>query len=153
MTEKMNRMIAVIDKYDIALGNSDFYKRHYAPNIPDKIMKKLIKRFDSRIPANSIVAYIDTTLIGSGRTGYVFTSDGLYNHFVEKPVYIQYSEIKKMEYVDDGLNIYINDSDDSYIRLIEGLNMKTLQTVINQMIEIDKEFGQYTVKPSGKVKK
>ena len=34
---------------------------------------------------------------------------------------------KKMEYVDDGLNIYINDSDDSYIRLIEGLNMKTLQ--------------------------
>lgn len=69
------------------------YDRHYlAPSIPQKVMDKLVKYYDSHLRINSVVAFYDSTILGSCKAGLLFTDDGLYYKFLGKPIYIQYLE-------------------------------------------------------------
>lgn len=49
LSEEMKKMIDVVKQYDFALKRNR-YKSYIAPDIPDKIIKKLLKNFDSHMP-------------------------------------------------------------------------------------------------------
>ena len=48
LSEEMKKMIDVVKQYDFALKRNR-YKSYIAPDIPDKIIKKLLKNFDSHM--------------------------------------------------------------------------------------------------------
>lgn len=154
MTEEMEKMVEVFTENDKALrNNNDLYKKYIAPDIPEKIVNKLIKYFDSHLPANSIVAFYDTTLFGSSKGGLLFTNDGFYTKFIGKPVYIAYSSVKSMKQGANGIEIEVDSTEMPTYTLIESLDKKVLEDIIRKLIEIDKEHGQSSFKSSGKVGK
>ena len=77
MSTEMEQMLSVIKKYDFEFRNkNDLYKRYFAPDIPEKVMRKLMKEFDSHLSINSVLAFYDDTLLNSCKTGVIFTVDG-----------------------------------------------------------------------------
>jgi uncharacterized protein (DUF697 family) len=77
-------------------------KSHYYPNISDKVKAKITKNFDANINTNNIVAFVDTTLMGTSKTGLVFTLTGIYNlEMLGKPYYFNYKDIENMTVVAD----------------------------------------------------
>lgn len=153
LSEEMKKMIDVVKQYDFALKRNR-YKSYIAPDIPDKIIKKLLKNFDSHMPINSIVAYYDDTAFETTTRGTVFTSDGVYfKDIICKPVYFQYSDIIECEITDKGLRLHLQNCVDSYYENIAALDVPTKKIVIEQLKKIDFEYGQTTFKSSGKIKK
>ena len=153
LSEEMKKMIDVVKQYDFALKRNR-YKSYIAPDIPDKIIKKLLKNFDSHMPINSIVAYYDDTAFETTTRGTVFTSDGVYfKDIICKPVYFQYSDIIDCEITDKGLRLHLQNCVDSYYENIAALDVPTKKIVIEQLKKIDFEYGQTTFKSSGKIKK
>lgn len=72
-------------------------KAHYYPNISDKIKSKITKNFDTSINPDNIVAFIDTTLMRTSKSGLVFTLTGVYNlEMLSKPYYFNYKDIEDM---------------------------------------------------------
>lgn len=77
-------------------------KSHYYPNLSDKVKAKLIKNFDANINTNNIVAFVDTTLMRTSKTGLIFTLTGIYNlEILDKPYYFNYKDIENMTVVAD----------------------------------------------------
>lgn len=155
MTEEMEKMVNVVKKYDRALRkNNDLYKHYFAPNIPDNIIKKLIKIFDNHLPVNSLVAFYDTSLFSKCKAGVIFTNDGLYYKYIGKSTYIQYSDIVDVQVdSDDNLLFKLNSEDMPEFKLIDVFDMFILRDIVRELIAIDKEYGQSTQKTTGKVKK
>lgn len=154
LSEEMKKMIEVIKANDEKLRNdNDFNKRYIAPDIPDKIMKKLIKHYDNHLHINGVIAFFDETLLGTTKSGIIFTNDGLYHKYLGKPIYIQYSAIENC-YVEKGnITLQVNNSDLDDYTIFSVLDGDVLRRVLGQLIEIDKEYGQTSFKTSGKVKK
>lgn len=140
-SEKIKKMVEVVKKYDVQLRKNIDFEHYFAPNIPEKIKKKLIKNIDNHIAINSIVAYYDSTIFDTGNRGVVFNCDGIYlKDIMSKPVYFRYIDI-----------------DDSYtytdIFNKTNFDKTTLKTILEQLKKIDEEYGQTTDKTSGKIKK
>lgn len=150
LSEKMEKMIEVIKSNDEELrkGN-DLYRRYISPNIPDKIMKKLIKYYDNNLNINGVIAFYDETLLGTTKSGIIFTNDGFYHKYLGKPVYIQYSAIRNYH----NLTLQVNNSDLGNYTIFSVLDKDVLERILGQLIGIDKEYGQIIFKTSGKVQK
>lgn len=155
LSEEMKKMVEVIKKYDVSLReDNDLYKHYFAPDIPEKIVKKLIKNFDSHIAINSIVAFYDSTLFGTGNGGVVFTSDGVYfKDILEKPVYFRYIDIDSCIIVGNNLEFRLSKCDEDSYTHIGPFNKTAMKSAIGQLKNIDKEYGPTTFKTSGKIKK
>lgn len=154
MTEEMQKMVEVLEKHDTALRrDNSLYKHYFAPNLPEKVMKKLIKYFDSHLPINSVIGFYDSTLFGSSKTGILFTNDGFYYRYIGKAVYFAYKDILGMRVADGNLYIDVNNTDIGEFTLIDVFDMKILKCILIDLIYIDEEHGQSSFKSSGKVKK
>lgn len=58
LSKEMEEMLSVIEVYkDEFRKNNDINRCYLAPDIPDKIRKKLVKYFDSNLAVNSLVAF------------------------------------------------------------------------------------------------
>ena len=144
-------MIDTIKKYDSKLKGT-MPKSYIAPDIPEKIIKKLLKNFDNHMPVNSIVAYYDDTLLRSAKGGIVFTTDGVYfREFMSKPMYFQYVDIISCEVKGSSLRLNVENSDEAYFDDITVLDELTKKIVIEQLKNLDAEYGQTTIKSSGKI--
>lgn len=96
--EKREELKTII-KDIISIPYGKFY---YYPNISDKVKAKITKNFDANINTNNIVAFVDTTLMGTSKTGLVFTLTGIYNlEMLSKPYYFNYKDIDNMTVVPD----------------------------------------------------
>ncbi len=154
MTEEMEKMRELFVSNDMALRkNNDLCKRYIAPDIPEKVIKKLIKHYDAHLPANSIVAYYDTSLFGTSDWGILFTNDGFYYRYLLKPFYFAYSSIKSLNQGESGIELKTKSDEVRDFTLIEGsLDYNVLETVLKALIDIDNEYGQSSFKSTGKVK-
>ena len=87
---KLDVLKAIIkENFDFTWG-----KMYYSPEIPEKILAKLIKHFDPYLNTNNIVAFCDSTLSRNAKNGIIFTLTGIYQQdLFEKPVYINYKDI------------------------------------------------------------
>lgn len=87
MSAEMEQMISVVNKYAgrvIGVGHNYYVE----PDIPEKVAKKLMKNFDRNLPINSLIAFFDTSLLGTSSSGLLFTVDGFYHKFITKHIYI-----------------------------------------------------------------
>lgn len=61
LSEKMQRMTEMLYRFGADLKkNDDSCKCYIAPDIPEKIIKNLIKNYDNHIAINSIVGYYNS---------------------------------------------------------------------------------------------
>lgn len=151
---EMQKMVNVIKKYDSALrNNNDGYKHYLAPDIPEKIVKKLIKHYDSHMPVNSLVAFYDTTVFGTSKRGFVFTNDGIYYKYIGKAIYFHYTDIKNMYMSGSDLKLELNSEDLPTYTLTDVFDLSVLKNILRELIDIDAEYGQSSSKSTGKVKK
>lgn len=154
-TKEMQAMLAVIKNNDVKFRkDNSLYKTYYAPVIPDKIMRKLIKYFDNHLPAQSIVAFYDESLFSTCKSGIIFTTDGFYTKFMGKAVYIQYATINSM-FVNSSNNICVQLStgEMSDYTVISAFDGATFKNILEKLIAIDAKYGQASQKRSGTVQK
>lgn len=152
LSEEMIKMIEVVKNYDSELKKS--YTSYIAPDIPDKVIKKLLKNFDSHMPVNSIIAYYDETVFNSTKRGTVFTTDGVYfKDIMTKPMYFRYIDIVSCEVTGNYLRLNLQNSDETYFDYYAFCDEITEKIVIEQLKKLDEEYGQTTFKSSGKIKK
>ena len=154
MSEEMMEMIEVLKRYDKKIRkDNSLYKCYFTPDIPEKIMKKLINNFDNRLAINSVIGYYDTTLLGTTKAGILFTNDGVYYKYIGKAFYFAYKDIAGMDVKKGNLNIrFVNKEMDDYT-IIDVLDMDALKLTLKELARIDDSYGQSSVKTSGKVKK
>ena len=154
ISQEMKSMIEVLKKYSKGLmKNNSSYKHYFAPDIPEKIMKKLISNFDSHLAVNSVIGFFDNTIFCTSKSGYIFTNDGFYYKYLGKALYFAYKDISSM-YVEKG-NLYmnLNNSSLSEYTLIDVFDLNILKKILEELSEIDASYGQSSFKTSGKVKK
>lgn len=151
---EMKKMVETLKKYDLSLvKNNNSYKRYFAPDIPNKIMKKLINNFDSNLAINSVIAFYDTTVFASSKAGFVFTNDGVYYKYIGKALYFAYKDISNFRLRGGNLDIDIQNADMHEYTIIDVFDMETLKNIFIELKEIDNYYGQSSMKSSGKIKK
>lgn len=154
MTEKMEKMVEIIKNYDEKLrNNNSLFKSYFTPDIPDKILKKLGKYYDNHLPVNRLIAYYDTTLFYTCKSGIIFTSEGIYYKYIGKSVYCSYKDVLDMHSEKGTLTMSLNSTELSEYKIIDVLDMNTLKTILEELKNIDAEYGHSLNKTTGKVKK
>lgn len=154
LTPEMKEMLEVIKSNDSALKNL-IYRSYIVPDISDKILKKLIKHYDSNIAINAVLAFYDTSSFGSGKDGYIFTSDGLYHKLpIVKADYVNYKDISEIYYDEKEKAIHINTNSEIKIKIYTNKEFaEALKDTLEKLIKIDKFYGQTTFKESGTIQK
>ena len=123
------------------------FSYHIKGNIPSKKIDNAIKTFASGIDRTSIIGFFDTTVLGSGKNGYIFTDDKVYYlDMLEKPKKIWYDDIKSMKIT----NIYKKDCERVLeITQYDGTVISLTSTFINKaplkdFLEIMKDYDSKT---------
>lgn len=87
--------IELMRKYLGKIANGFTY--YIKGEIPSKKIDNAIKAFASGIERTSIIGFFDTTVLGAGKSGYVFTDDKVYYlETLEKSKKIWYDDIKSI---------------------------------------------------------
>lgn len=85
--------IEIMRKFLGKIANGFNY--HIKGDIPSKKIDNAIKKFASGIERTSIIGFYDTTVLGNGKNGYIFTDDKIYYlDTLEKPKKLWYDDIK-----------------------------------------------------------
>lgn len=161
MSEKKLDIVKAIvkEKFDFTWG-----KMYYYPEIPEKILAKLIKHFDPYLNTNNVVAFCDSTLSRNSKNGIIFTLTGIYQQdLFEKPVYVNYKDISSINIVPNKKG-EINATDTKVVISYwtkKGLQKLTITTCYDKpklKHTLDKLIAQYarwddviTFKASGEV--
>lgn len=155
LSEEMQKMVEVIKKFDVKFrNNNDIYRHYFAPDIPDKILKRVIKNFDSHMAVNSVVAVYDGTLFGTCKEGVIFTCDGVYfKDIFTKTRYFQYKDIVCCTVAESNLELELINCDESNYTHISSFDKGITKIIIEELKRIDERYGQTTYKSSGKIKK
>ncbi len=129
---------------------------HIKGEIPSKKIDNAIKTFASDLDRTTVIGFFDTTVLGSGKNGYIFTDDKIYYlDMLEKPKKIWYDDIKSMRLIDtsekDADNILrIFQYDGEEILLTSPFINKT---PLRDFLEIMKDFDSAAMKNVKKVEK
>ena len=59
MSEEMKRMAELFNRYDEELKAPGIVRSYIAPNIPEKVLQRLVKHYDNRLA--SVLRLADTT--------------------------------------------------------------------------------------------
>ena len=124
---------------------STFSSYHVQGDIPSKKIDNAIKKFATGLDRTTIIGLYDTTVVGSGKNGYIFTDDKVYYiDTLEKPKKLWYDDIKSMIIVntdkkdcDRELNIELHDG--SYVILRSTFLNKT---PLRDFLEIMKNYDE-----------
>lgn len=152
---EMSKMLDVIKEYDRKIrNNNDAFKRYLAPDITDKVLKRIVKNFDSHMGINSIVAVYDASLMNNMAGGIVFTNDGVYfKDIFAKPRYFKYADIKSMTVSGGNLELELINCDEEKYLHNSPFDKNALKYVLGALRVIDNEFGRTSFKSSGTIKK
>lgn len=88
--------IELLRKYSSKIKTSfDF---HVGTSIPSKKIDNALKSFASGLDRKTIIGFYDTTVTGTGKSGYIFTDTKVYYHeSFEKPKKLWYNDIESIE--------------------------------------------------------
>lgn len=71
-----------------------------AEDITSARWRNIKKGFVSAAYTDDVVGFLDTTLLKTGKEGYLFTVDGVYyKEFLEKPGHFRYNDVAKTEII------------------------------------------------------
>lgn len=123
------QMIEIMHKYytNIKIGGFDFQ----VDNIPKKKIENASKKFAFGLDEKSIIGFYDTTVLGSGKGGYIFTDSKIYYlETFSKPKKLWYDDIKKVEITD---NYKDKDCDKTLqFELLDGTTLSWSDTYLNK---------------------
>ena len=95
----------------------------------------------------------DTTLLGSGKDGILFTVDGFYYRDFTKPIFINFSDISDINTSKSSITFKLKSNSNDSFSIITVLNYSTFKIVLQKLMRIDSEYGNTSLKSTGKVKK
>ncbi len=107
--------IALLSKFSGQIRTSfDF---HIKGSIPSKKIDNALKTYAQGLDRTTIIGFYDTTLRGSGKSGYIFTDTKIYYlETMEKPKKLWYDDIERVELFDthkkacdQGLRLHMYD--------------------------------------------
>lgn len=134
--------IEIMKKYLSSIATNDGY--HIKGSIPSKKVDAAIKKFASGMERTTIIGFYDTTVLGSGKNGYIFTDDKMYYlETLEKPKKLWYDdinhlEIEKNEKKDCDRELRITLNDETVIVFSNCfLNKTPLMQFLNEMKDFD----------------
>lgn len=149
--------IEIMRKYlpEITTG----FEWHIKGEIPSKKIDNAMKKFANGLDRTTVIDFYDTSVLGNGKIGYIFTDDKIYHlQTLEKPGKIWYDDIKSVNVLESGKNdcenhlkITFNDGS-STIWTERFLNKTPLCNFLREIIEYDKIAAQISnakVKYSG----
>ena len=99
--DQHEKKIALLKKYYFQIQTS--YEFEIAEKIASKKIDNAIKKFAYGLDRESVIGFYDTTIIGSGKKGYLFTDTKVYySDMFEKPEKIWYDDIHDVVLVESG---------------------------------------------------
>lgn len=113
---------------------------HVKGNIPIKKIDNALQTFAQGMDRTTMLGFLDTTVFGSGKNGYIFTDDKMYYvETMEKPKKLWYDDIKQLRILksskkDCNRELAIDFLDGSTF-YIEGsfINKTPLKNFLNEM--------------------
>ncbi|MGP1406316.1 hypothetical protein [Filifactor alocis] len=124
------------------------FECHIQGDIPSKKIDNAIKKFANGLDRTTVIGFYDTSVMGNGKIGYIFTDTKMYYlQTLEKPGKLWYEDIKSVEVINLGRKdcdneLEISFYDDSSITLTETLINKTpLCNFFQEIIEYDKKVA------------
>ncbi|WP_180858427.1 hypothetical protein [Ligilactobacillus salivarius] len=142
--EKNKTKIEIMKKYlpQMATG----FAWHIGGDISSKKIDNAIKKFASGLDPTTIIGFYDTSAMGNGKIGYIFTDEKVYyRETLEKPVKFWYNDIKSVEVIHSGKKdcnneLKISFYDNSSIIWTETFINKTpVCLFLQEIIEYDKK--------------
>ena len=134
--------IKIMRKYLGAIAANTGY--YIEGDVPSKKIDAAIHKFASGLDRTTIIGFYDTTVLGSGKNGYIFTDDKLYYlETLERPKKLWYDDIRKLEIAkthkkdcDRELRVILND--ESIIVFTSCfLNKTPLMKFLDEMKDFD----------------
>ncbi|GEM_PF-647221 len=136
----MDDIVKLLEKYSVEMNKN--YHFYMSGSIPEKIVDNAINKYAPSVRKDSIIGIYDTTLLGNGKGGYLFTDkEFYYTGFLEKTKPVLYGNIK------DVLTIKHNEKSSSddllIITLLNGeivrifdpsVNMSGLKDFLNEVL-------------------
>lgn len=145
--------IEIMRKYlrNIATGGFDY---HIKGNIPSKKIDNALKKFALGMDRKTVIGFLDTTLMNSGKSGYIFTDDKIYYlDSFEKPKKLWYDDIKELEII----HSYKNDCK-SVLKITQFDGEKVVidspflnKTPLKEFLEIMKDYDSTVTNTKQKV--
>ena len=128
MDKHHEEKVRIMRKYFGKIVNGFTY--HIAGEIPGKKIDNAKKTFASGMDETSILGFFDTTIMGNGKNGYVFTDDKIYYlEILDKPKKLWYDDIKTMRITD----LYKKDCDRNLvITQYDGTEIRITGTFLNK---------------------
>lgn len=118
------KKIEIVEKYLPQLATS--FKCYTWKDVSSKKLENAIKKFARGLKTETVLGFYDTSIMGNGTSGYIFTDEKVYYHqALEKPGMFWYEDIESVELLDfeekdcnnellvffhDGMSITINET-------------------------------------------
>ena len=119
MLAKYNEIMKCLKK---SIGDISTINNYYIENIPVKKLNNSINSYGEGIKKENVLALVDTTILGSGKEGFLFTTEGIYfKESFNEANYISFKDI-------DFISIIDNDKDCNSILHIMMKNKKIFTT-------------------------
>ena len=135
---------------NIANGSTYYIKG----NIPRKKIDNAIKKFASGMDKTTIIGFFDTTVMGSGKNGYIFTDDKIYYlNTLGKPKKFWYDDIKTIRITNkhkkdcDRILVITQYDGEKFIIRSSFLN----KTPLKEFLEIIKDYDSSAKKQSNQL--
>ncbi|GAA0123150.1 MAG: hypothetical protein KID00_13820 [Clostridium argentinense] len=126
MLAKYNEIMKCLKK---SIGDISTINNYYIENIPVKKLNNSINSYGEGIKKENVLALVDTTILGSGKEGFLFTTEGIYfKESFNEANYISFKDI-------DFISIIDNDKDCNSILHIMMKNKKIItitSTILNK---------------------
>lgn len=162
MTDEMKQMLEVVKEHDASIASSRF-KRYFAPDIPEKIIEKIVKNIDGDISINNIIAFYDITYLNRASEGFIFTTDGIYERFVDVSATNEYIRYCDIEYITTKYDekkktwsvwIHLDGEENIYKMKHKGyiLDGNAFKDILYKLRAIDKVYGLSDYKVTGAIK-
>lgn len=160
--ETKENMLFIVSDYKNKISDTPFVFYSFK-NLPDKNKNNMLK-MAKNISFDDFVCMIDTSIMGSGKEGLIFTLTGIYEHIgpFSGSNYFSYKDIKnmKIESKKDLCIIFNEDIDDGIFKNTNYMNISVsyfaepLKELITKLIGIYRSFenNSYSNSKSGRVK-
>lgn len=142
--------IAIMSKYLSKMNT--IYAYHVKGKIPSKKIDNAIKKFANGLDRTRIIGFYDTSLLGNGKCGYVFTDTKIYYlQTLEKPKKLWYDDIESVEIIKNGKKdcdnkIKISLYDESQLIWSDTFINKTpLRDFLEEMIAYEKKSAKISI--------
>jgi len=139
--------LRVMEKYGESMAEGLGFNFYFPDEISQKQLNNAKAKFASGLDKNTVLGFYDTTVMGSGKNGYIFTDEKMYYlETLEKPKKFWYEDIvsvdiynyqRKKDY-NRSLEITLNDG--TVLEMTGTLINKTpVQEFLNEIVKLDKK--------------